>query len=160
MKKLEKKIDAILDSLKDDQSVFAMCSNEEGGFFYSYNSRSDEIGAGVATILDDWYNDGKQESRRAAEGIVRGVAVALMSNEKMAREIMHVLAPAAAKAALRGLKEIRKRIEEIGEDEDCENCEHNRECNLPSAIRYRKENGIHAPKKRGAHKNKKDQKGN
>lgn len=53
MKKLEKKIDEILDSLKDDQSLFAMCSNEEGGFFYSYNSRSDEIGAGVATILDD-----------------------------------------------------------------------------------------------------------
>jgi hypothetical protein len=160
MKKLEKKIDAILDSLKDDQSLFAMCNNDEGGFFYSYNSRSSEIGAGVATILDDWYNDGKQESRRAAEGIIQGVVVAIMSNEKASREIMRVLAPSAAKAALRGLKEIRKRIEEVGEDEDCENCEHNRECNLPSAIRYRKENGIPAPRKRGARKNKKDPKGN
>jgi hypothetical protein len=137
-----------------------MCSNEEGGFFYSYNSRSDEIGAGVATILDDWYNDGKQESRRAAEGIIKGVAVSIMSNERVSSKIMRVLAPAAAKAALKSLKEIRKRIEEVGEDEDCENCEHNRECNLPSAIRYRKENGIPAPKKCGARKNKKDQNGN
>ena len=46
-----------------------------------------------------------------------------------------------------------------GEDEDCENCERNRSCNLPSAIAYRKANGIPAPKKRSKKHNEKNEKG-
>lgn len=157
MKKLEKKIDEVLNSLKKDQSAFTMCCDDEGHFFYSYCMRGDEIGAGIATILSDAFEDDNDQAIRAAEGIIAGLVAVVERGGKASDKVMRAIAPAAAKQALQSLKRFRKQIENIGEDEDCESCEHNRECQLPSAIKYRKENGIPAPRKRGRNKRKNDE---
>lgn len=156
MKKLEKKIDMLLDSLNEDQSVFAMCANKEGNFFYSYYMSEHEIAAGVATIISDAFDDDNDVAQRAAIGIITGIAATIKHGGKSANEVMRVLAPAAADHALKSLKKLRQQIEDMNDDddEDCESCEHNRECQLPSAVKYRKEHHIPRLKKnkKGARK--------
>lgn len=141
MKKLEKKVDELLNSLSQDQSSFAM--------------RDIEIAAGVATILSDWFNDGNKQAEKAAEGILTGIIAVIESDSKASEKIMRKLSAVAAKKALDKLKSLRDAIGGLsdddgdngGEDEDCENCGINRVCNLQSAINYRKEHGIPAPNK-------------
>lgn len=159
MKKLEKRIDDVMESLKKDQSAFVMCCDDEGHFFYSYCMRENEIGAGIASILSDAFDDDNVQAQRAADGIMAGLMAVINSGGKSSDKIMHALAPVAAKHALKSLKKLQKQIEDIGEDEDCETCEHNRECQLPSAIKYRKENGIPAPRKRGRGKRNNEERG-
>lgn len=153
MKKLGKKVNELLDSLKKDQSMFTMCCNDDGEFFYAYNAKADEIGAGVATILSDWFDDKSENSQRAAEGILMGLRATIMHEGKASDAIMHFLGKVAAEKTLGNLKRLKEIIDEVTDDngddnEDCEHCDINRTCSLPSAIKYRKANGIPAPKKR------------
>ena len=157
MKKLGKKVDELLDSLKKDQSMFTMCCNDDGEFFYAYNAKADEIGAGVATVLSDWFDDKSENSQRAAEGILMGLRAAIMHEGKASDAIMHFLAKVAAERTLDSIKHLSEKLGEISEggskaaddeEEDCSTCDANRVCPLPNAIKYRKANGIPAPKKR------------
>lgn len=157
MKKLGKKVDEFLDSLKKDQSMFTMCCNDDGEFFYAYNSKSDEIGAGIATILSDWFDDKSENSQRAAMGILMGIRAVIMGGGKTGEAVSSFLAKVAAERAMDSLKNIKEILKGIAEgdgkdneddDEDCSTCDANRVCPLPNAIKYRKDNGIPAPKKR------------
>lgn len=157
MKKLGKKVDEFLDSLKKDQSMFTMCCNDDGEFFYAYNSKSDEIGAGIATILSDWFDDKSETSQRAAMGILMGIRAVIMEGGKTGEAVSSFLGKVAAERAMDSLKNLKEILKGIAEgdgkdneddDEYCEGCEINRTCGLPSAIKYRKANGIPAPKKR------------
>lgn len=162
MKKLGKKVDELLDSLKKDQSMFTMCCNDDGEFFYAYNAKSDEIGAGIATILSDWFDDKSETSQRAAMGILMGIRAVIMGGGKTGEAVSSFLAKVAAERAMDSLKNIKEILKGIAEgdgkdneddDENCEGCEINRTCGLPSAIKYRKEHGIPKPKnKKGGRK--------
>ena len=96
MKKLEKKVDELIESLSQDQSAFAMCSNVEGKFFYSYCMLSEEIGAGVASILSGWFEDGNEQAKTVAQGIVAGLHAIIAQGGKASDAVMHILAKVAA----------------------------------------------------------------
>lgn len=172
MKKLEKKVDDLLDSLKKDQSAFVMCCNDDGEFFYAYNARSEEIGAGIASVISDWFDDDKEFSQRAAEGVLAGLRAVIKRGGKAGEAVARILGRAAAEKTLDNIMHLRDILKEIAEeevaegdgkgdndDEDCEGCEINRTCSLPSAIKYRKANGIPAPKKRSNKRCNENEKG-
>ena len=163
MKKLGKKIEEMLDSLKDNQSMFAMCANDGGDFFYAHKILPDEMGAGIATILHDGFNDEKEGAKKIAEAIVQSVAFSLIRGGKTADCIMEILRPAYSKLSLLDLlkrmsDDLKKKIDddddddeddEDDEDEDCANCPHNSDCQLQPAVKYREENGVESKKKCG-----------
>lgn len=167
MKKLEKKVDDLLDSLKKDQSAFVMCCNDDGEFFYAYNARSEEIGAGIASVVSDWFDDDKEFSQRAAEGVLAGLRAVIKRGGKASEAVARILGRAAAEKTLENIQRLRDILKEVAEDdgkgdnddEDCEGCEINRTCSLPSAIKYRKANGIPAPKKRSNKRCNENEKG-
>lgn len=167
MKKLEKKVDDLLDSLKKDQSAFVMCCNDDGEFFYAYNARSEEIGAGIASVISDWFDDDKEFSQRAAEGVLAGLCAVIKHGGKAGEAVARTLGRAAAEKTLDNIMHLRDMLKEVAEgdgkgdndDEDCEKCEINRTCSLPSAIKYRKANGIPAPKKRSNKRCNENEKG-
>lgn len=160
MKKLAKKVDELLDSLKKDQSAFTMCCNDDGEFFYAYNARNEEIGAGIAAILSDWFENEKASSQVAAEGIVAGLHAVIKRGGKASDAVLHILAKVAAETTLKRMKNLLEDLHKDLEDgEDCENCDDNRTCNLSAAIKYRKANGIPAPKKHSNKRCKENEKG-
>jgi len=145
MKSLEKKVDELMESLKKDQSAFVMCNNEDGLFFYSYNSKGDEIAAGIATILSDWFDDGNKHAKRAALGIVTAIhAIVEIGGDAGLAVVKAVSSGMVDRLSSEFLKEDK---DDDDDDENCETCSANRTCNLPKAIQYRVENGIPAPKK-------------
>lgn len=156
MKKLEKKIDEMLDSLKDDQSAFTMCANDDGEFFYAHKILPSEMSAGIATILDDGFNKEKDGAKKIAQAIVHAVALSLIRGGKTAEGILEILSPVYSKVSLlkvlkRISDDLKKKIDEDDdkddEDEDCANCPNNRDCPLEPAVKYREENGIESKKK-------------
>lgn len=157
MKKLGKKVDEFLDSLKKDQSMFTMCCNDDGEFFYAYNAKSEEIAAGIATILSDWFDDKSETSKRVAMGILMGIRAVIIEGGKTSEAVSSFLGKVAAERAMDSLKNLKEILKGIAEgdgkdneddDEDCSTCDANSVCPLPNAIKYRKANGIPAPKKR------------
>lgn len=149
MEKLEKKVDNLLESLEKDQSVFVMCNNDDADFFYAYNSASPEVAAGIATIVSDWYDDGKKKSKRAAIGIVAAIR-AIVAN---GGEAGIVIAKAVADGMTDSLmKKFEKNDDEDDGDKDtdekCDDCNLKCSCRLPQAVEYRKANGIPEPKGR------------
>lgn len=174
MKKLGKKIEEMLDSLKDNQSMFTMCANDKGDFFYAHKILPDEMAAGIATILNDGFNDEKEGAKKIAEAIVHSVAFSLIRGGKTADRIMEILRPAYSKLSLLDLLErisddLKKKIDDDDEDEDdedgddddddddegedvgCANCPRNIDCKLQPAVKYREENGVESKKKCGKH---------
>ena len=167
MKKLEKKIDAFIDSLKEDESAVVMCMNEKDEFSYASYASKQEVGAAIASILSDYFDDDEKEAETLAVGIVAALRMLVEKNGKAGSAIVHAIAPAAGKAALDMLKRLRESLRNIAEsadddkdnDEDCSKCDANKVCPLPNAIKYRKENHIPAPRNRKNKRNAKEEKG-
>lgn len=166
MKKLEKKVDALLDSLKKDQSAIVMCSNDEGEFFYASYAKKQEVAAAIAAILCDYFEDDNEKAEALAVGIVAALRMLVEKHTKAGSAIVHAIAPAASKAALDMLKRLRNALHDAMDDDDdkddeenCAECDAVRECPLPNAIKYRKENHIPAPRNRKNKRNAKEEKG-
>lgn len=150
MKKLEKKAEDLFKSLKDDQQALLMFCTDDGDFMFSYSMNEKEIAEAVATILSDAFDDEKDGAMRVARGILRGLAMIISEGGKSSDVVMRTLTKVVTEDALSTLTKLIKKMEGVGEDdEDCEHCDYNRTCQLPSAIKYRKANGIPAPRKRG-----------
>ena len=148
MEKLIKKADEFISSLKKDQSAVIICSNDDGEFNYTSYTSVNNMAAAVATILDDYLNDNKEEARTVAEGIVRGVCAYIESGNGGSLQVASQLAHACTLALKNQLAGLKEKLEEF-DDEDCEHCENVMDCPLPSAIKFRKHNHIPAPRKRG-----------
>lgn len=146
MKNLSKKVDELLESLKEDKGAFVMCNDKEGHFFYAYNSKGEEIAAGIATILSDWFDDEDRRARKAALGILTAIhAVVEMGGDAGLAVVKAVSGGMVGNISSKLFNEDKD--DDDDDDEKCEDCSVNRTCNLPKAIQYRKKNGIPAPKK-------------
>ena len=168
--KLEKKASEFMDSLKESESAVLMCSDSNDGFFYSAFASRSEVGAAIATILSDYFDDDKKHASVLAEGVLLGLAELVKMRTKAGQAITRVVAKAAAESMEGMLKDLREKLAELVEDdddadkekddyEDCEHCDERRTCPLPQAIKYRKANHIHAPRGKNG-KRKKDEKSN
>ena len=155
--KLEKKASEFMDSLKESESAVLMCSDSKDGFFYSAFASCSEVGAAIATILSDYFDDDKKHATVLAEGVLLGLAGLVKMRTKAGQAITRVVANAAADATEGMLKDLREKLAKLVEDdddddkddfEDCERCDERRTCQLPQAIKYRKANGIHAPRRK------------
>ena len=157
MKKLEKKVNALIDSLNDDESIAVMCVNANEEFMYSSYAETSEIGAGIATILSDYYNDGNKKAATFAKGIVLGLQALIERRDKASLVVLGEITKSVGKAAL---KSFERSIDD-DDIEDCAHCDENTTCPLPSAIKYRKANHIPAPRgKNGKRKKNADEKSN
>jgi len=166
MKKLEKKVDAFLDSLKKDQSAFIMCANDDGEFFYASYAKKEEVAVGIAAILCDYFEENSEGAEAVAVGVIGALKLLVEKHSKAGEAIVRAIAPSAAKASLDMLKKLRDVLRDgisdnndDDEDEDCSTCDANRVCPLPNAIKYRKANGIPAPKKRSNKRCNENEKG-
>lgn len=117
------------------------------------NGKEDELAALLASIITRGY-DGEEDVDegfvRTAHTLVKAVGLVLGSTEDIG-VAMRVMVELSRLALKRGKKENEEEDDE--EAEDCSTCSHNRTCNLPDAIAYRKANGIRKPKsKRGGRK--------
>lgn len=160
--KLEKKASEFMDSLKESESAVLMCSDSNDGFFYSAFASRSEVGAVIATILSDYFDDDKKHATVLAEGVLLGLASLVKMRTKAGYAITKVVAKAAAESMEGMLKDLREKLAELVEDdddddkgdadkddyEDCERCDERRTCPLPQAIKYRKANHIHAPRRK------------
>lgn len=140
IKKLFEKVDP------EKETLLIMHIDEKDKFATHFCGDIDEITAGIATIIIDGFNDGAREDVDAlANAIIDGVSFSVERPSLSAVKVM-----------LRLIKSINKVKESIeaddddddAEEENCEDCENNRWCPLPDAVKYRKENHIPAPKKR------------
>ena len=122
-----------------------------------------EIEAGIATIVyDGMKEDAEDNLARLAKAIVDGVAHTMQIPNLSAVNVMLRLTKAMVKSEEKIKDELYEKLgnlvddkddedEDADERENCEDCDNNRWCPLPDAVKYRKENHIPAP-----HKSKKN----
>ena len=150
-KKREKEIceimDGFIDSLSKKESGIILYCNDESDFKYSTFISIKEVAMTVATLFDDYYDDGDEKSKPIVEGILLGLAGLIHAHGKSGRMIVNTVNEAMLSTA----KEMLKKIVEGMDDEDyddCRNCKKANTCRSPQAIKYRKANGIHAPRRK------------
>lgn len=148
MEKLIKKADEFISSLKKDQSAVIICSNDDGEFNYTSYTSVNNMAAAIATILDDYLNDNKEEARTVAEGIVRGVCAYIESGNGGSLQVASQVAHACTLALKNQLSDLKDKLATLDDDEDCEHCDSVTDCPLPAAVKFRKHNRLSAPKKR------------
>ena len=149
-KKREKEIreimDGFIDSLSKKEGGVIFYCNDESVFEYSTFISIKEVAMTVATLFSDYYDDGDEKSKPIVEGILLGIAGLIHEHGKSGRMIVDTV----MEATLSSAKEMLKKIADGMDDEDyedCSKCKKANTCRLPQAIKYRKANGIHTPKK-------------
>lgn len=134
-KKVEKKIDELINMVGNNESVVVIYKDEKDNVHY-FDSCKDglDIAAAIATVLDDYYGDDIKKHGNAG------------------RRIVLRLMPMISMAAKQTLENLRDRLQKMAgdedEDEDCTDCDERFNCPLPSAIKWRKENHVPAPSNR------------
>ena len=169
MKKLEKKVEALLESLKKDQSAMVMCSNDDGEFFYESVGNEYSIAAGICTILSDYFDDDNQQAKVFARGMIMALHTLVEERGKAGLAIASTVALATASKSplakslvtiIESLSKAHSDDDDDEEEENCDECDANKVCPLPKAIKYRKENHIPAPRNRKNKRNASEEKGN
>jgi hypothetical protein len=144
-KKREKEIceimDGFIDSLSKKESGVILYCNDESDFKYSTFISIKEVAMTVATLFDDYYDDGDEKSKPIVEGILLGLAGLIHEHGKSGRMIVDIV----MEATLSSAKEMLKKITDGIDDEDykdCSKCKKANTCRAPHAVEYRKKNGI------------------
>ena len=161
MKKTKDAIKKLLDMVDETKETLIILHVDENDKFESHVcGEHNEIEAGIATIV---YNGMKEDAdenlARLAKAIVDGVAHTIQIPNISAVKVMLSLTKAIVKSEEKIKDELYENIgnlfdDKYDEDEDdderenCEDCDNNRWCPLPDAVKYRKENHIPAPHKR------------
>lgn len=161
MKKTKDAIKKLLDMVDETKETLLILHVDENDKFESHVCGEHiEIGAGIATIVyDGMKEDADENLARLAKAIVDGVAHTMQIPNLSAVKVMLRLTKAMAKSEEKIKDELAEKLgnlvdDKYDEDEDdderenCEDCDNNRWCPLPDAVKYRKENHIPAPHKR------------
>ena len=167
MKKIDKKVDAFIDSLNENEGGMVAAFDENNKISYANYASVVDIAAAVATILSDYYDDDVKHASTFARGIAKGVAAFIEHGSKGSIVVASEIADACSKRMESNKERILSALKKIlevddddindddNDDENCETCSEKKTCPLPQAVKYRKENGIPSPNK----KNKKGGKG-
>lgn len=161
MKKTKDAIKKLLDMVDETKETLIILHVDENDQFESHVCGEHiEIEAGIATIV---YNGMKEDAdenlARLAKAIVDGVAHTIQIPNLSAVKVMLSLTKAIVKSEEKIKEELSEKLgnlfddkydedEDDDESENCEDCDNNRWCPLPDAVKYRKENHIPAPHKR------------
>ena len=161
MKKTKDAIKKLLDMVDETKETLIILHVDENDQFESHVcGEHNEIEAGIATIV---YNGMKEDAdenlARLAKAIVDGVAHTIQIPNLSAVKVMLSLTKAIVKSEEKIKDELYEKLgnlfddkydedEDDDEPENCEDCDNNRWCPLPDAVKYRKENHIPAPHKR------------
>lgn len=161
MKKTKDAIKKLLDMVDETKETLLILHVDENDKFTSHVcGEHKEINAGIATIVyDGMKEDADENLARLAKAIVDGVAHTMQIPNLSAVNVMLRLTKAMVKSEEKIKDELAEKLvnlvdDKYDEDEDdderenCEDCDNNRWCPLPDAVKYRKENHIPAPHKR------------
>lgn len=161
MKKTKDAIKKLLDMVDETKETLLILHVDENDKFESYVcGEHNEINAGIATIVyDGMKEDADENLAMLAKAIVDGVAHTMQIPNLSAVKVMLRLTKAMVKSEEKIKDELAEKLfnlvdDKYDEDEDdderenCEDCDNNRWCPLPDAVKYRKENHIPAPHKR------------
>lgn len=161
MKKTKDAIKKLLDMVDETKETLLILHVDENDQFESHVCGEHiEIEAGIATIVyDGMKEDADENIARLAKAIVDGVAHTMQIPNLSSVKVMLRLTKAMVKSEEKIKDELAEKLvnlvdDKYDEDEDdderenCEDCDNNRWCTLPDAVKYRKENHIPAPHKR------------
>lgn len=161
MKKTKDAIKKLLDIVDETKETLIILHVDENDKFESHVCGEHiKIEAGIATIVyDGMKEDADENLARLAKAIVDGVAHTMQIPNLSAVKVMLRLTKAMVKSEEKIKDELAEKLvnlvdDKYDEDEDddelenCEDCDNNRWCPLPDAVKYRKENHIPAPHKR------------
>lgn len=161
MKKTKDAIKKLLDIVDETKETLIILHVDENDKFESHVCGEHiKIDACIATIVyDGMKEDADENLARLAKAIVDGVAHTMQIPNLSAVNVMLRLTKAMVKSEEKIKDELAEKLfnlvdDKYDEDEDdderenCEECDNNRWCPLPDAVKYRKENHIPAPHKR------------
>lgn len=161
MKKTKDAIKKLLDMVDETKETLIILHVDENDKFESHVCGEHiKINAGIATIVyDGMKEDADENLARLAKAIVDGVAHTMQIPNLSAVKVMLRLTKSMLKSEEKIKDELAEKLvnlvddkydedEEDDERENCEDCDNNRWCPLPDAVKYRKENHIPAPHKR------------
>lgn len=161
MKKTKDAIKKLLDIVDETNETLIILHVDENDKFESHVCGEHiKIEAGIATIVyDGMKEDADENLARLAKAIVDGVAHTMQIPNLSAVKVMLRLTKAMVKSEEKIKDELAEKLfnlvdDKYDEDEDdderenCDDCDNNRWCPLPDAVKYRKENHIPAPHKR------------
>ena len=154
MKKTKDAIKKLFDMVDESKETLLILHVDENDQFEShFCGEHIEIAAGIATIVYDGLKaDADENLARLAKAIVDGVAHTMQIPSLSSVNVMLRLTKAMVKSREKIREELAEKLGNLIDDDDerenCEDCENNRWCPLPDAVKYRKENHIPAPHKR------------
>lgn len=161
MKKTKDTIKKLLDMVDETKETLIIMHVDENDQFESHVCGEHiKIEAGIATIVYDGLKEDADENlARFAKAIVDGVALTMQIPNLSAVKVMLRLTKAMVKSEEKIKDELYEKLGNLVDDkydeddddderENCEDCDNNRWCPLPDAVKYRKENHIHAQHKR------------
>lgn len=161
MKKTKDAIKKLLDMVDETKETLLILHVDENDKFELHVcGEHNEINAGIATIVyDGMKEDADENLARLAKAIVDGVAHTIQIPNISAVNVMLRITKAMVKSEEKIKDELYEKLGNLVDDkydedeydderENCEDCDNNRWCPLPDAVKYRKENHIPAPHKR------------
>lgn len=161
MKKTKDAIKKLFDMVDETKETLLILHVDENDKFESHVCGEHiKIDAGIATIVyDGMKEDADENLARLAKAIVDGVAHTMQIPNLSAVKVMLRLTKAMVKSEEKIKDELAEKLfnlvddkydedEDDNERENCDDCDNNRWCPLPDAVKYRKENHIPAPHKR------------
>lgn len=161
MKKTKDAIKKLFDMVDETKETLLILHVDENDKFESHVCGEHiKIDAGIATIVyDGMKEDAEENLARLAKAIVDGVAHTMQIPNLSAVKVMLRLTKAMVKSEEKIKDELAEKLfnlvddkydedEDDNERENCDDCDNNRWCPLPDAVKYRKENHIPAPHKR------------
>lgn len=161
MKKTKDAIKKLLDMVDETKETLLILHVDENDKFESHVCGEHiKIDAGIATIVyDGMKEDADENLARLAKDIVDGVAHTMQIPNLSAVKVMLRLTKAMVKSEEKIKDELAEKLFKLVDDkydeddddderENCDDCDNNRWCPLPDAVKYRKENHITAPHKR------------
>ena len=132
-KKVEKKIDELINMVGNNESVVVIYKDEKDNVHYF---------------------DSCKDGKIFAEGVMDALGAIIKKHGNAGRRIVMRLMPMISMAAKQTLENLRDRLQKMAgdndedADEDCTDCDERFNCPLPSAIKWRKENHVPAPSNR------------
>lgn len=144
-KDLKKRVNEFIDSLDENESAVVLAYEGDEMHYASYSSVN-ELAPVIATIFEDYYENNFEKAKVFAEAVVGGLYAYLANGTPKTHRVAHMLAEASIKGIKKHLESVVSG-KENDDEEDCSDCELVKKCQLPQAVKYRKENGIKPAKK-------------
>lgn len=141
-----KELEKIAKEMSNDATLFAIYVNDKKKELsvLTTGENDKDIICTIAAILETSLTDNGDEGMDRVTHIILEALKLVQTSKSIAglKLATEMLNGVAEKAGL-----LDKDANGIDDDEDCENCELVKTCNLNAAIKYRKEHGIPRPKK-------------